>query len=98
MLKTKYVPLALFVAFFVKVLILKEISLVESSILLILAGAAALYEYKSNDKKLQELDLKLEATKKELQSNLDQHTKELKEFNTYISSLKVQNQMRIQGR
>lgn len=97
MIKTKYIPLALFVAFFIKVLILKDVSLVDSSVLLILAGASAFYEYKSNDKKLRELEIKVNSIKKELQDNIDLNTKELKEFNSYISSLKIQQQMR-QGR
>ena len=53
MYKTKYIPLALFMAFFVKLLLLKEASMVDASLLLILAGIAGLYEFKSNDKKLQ---------------------------------------------
>lgn len=99
MSKTKYIPLALFMAFFIKVLLLKEASLIDSSILLILAGIAAFYEFKSNDKKLQDLEIKLHESNKHLQAAIDQNSKELKEFNTYISGLKIQNQFKsAQGR
>jgi hypothetical protein len=99
MYKTKYIPLALFMAFFVKLLLLKEASMVDASLLLILAGIAGLYEFKSNDKKLQILENKVDELNKKHQASIDQHSKELKEFNTYISGLKIQNQFKsAQGR
>ncbi len=99
MYKTKYIPLALFMAFFVKILLLKDASMVDASLLLILAGIAGFYEFKSNDKKLQILENKIDEITKKHQASLDQHSKELKEFNTYVSSLKIQNQFKsAQGR
>lgn len=90
MFRTKYIPLALFVAFFIKLLITRDVTLVDSSLLLILAGAAGLYEFKSNDKKLQDLEDKLEKNNKELKLAIEANAKKLEEFNTYVSGIKIQ--------
>lgn len=99
MYKTKYVPLALFMAFFVKLLLLKDASMVDSSILLILAGIAAVYEFKSNDRKLKELETKLDEVNKIFQTTIDAHSIEIRECKSYISGMKLQNQFKnAQGR
>ncbi len=85
----KHLPLAIFCLYFSKVY-LQAISYPEVGILLVLAGIAAFFEYKSNDQKLSSLEERI--NKQQIQ--LENKEKELEIVKTTIASLKLSSGMR----
>ena len=76
----KYLPLSLFVLYSAKLLILGG-SYVDAPLLLILGTVAAFYEFKSQDKKLAEMEQKLE--------RINLLEKDHENLKTHVSGLKL---------
>jgi peptidoglycan hydrolase CwlO-like protein len=85
----KNIPLIAFGAYFVKSLILQP-TLVEAAILLILGGVAGFFEYKSNDKKILDLNERLNNQQK----SLDEKQKEIDSIKNSIMGIKLSGGMR----
>lgn len=88
----KYVPLALFCAYFTKVII-HEPSSIEAGILGILAAFVAYMEYKNNDKKLQAIEKSLNQFKEDL----DFKQKEIEGLKSTTTGLKMASGMKSMG-
>jgi hypothetical protein len=85
----KHLPLGIFCLYFSKVY-LQAISYPEVGILLVLAGIAGYFEYKSNDQKLTSLEARIDKQ----QAQLDLKEKELEIIKTTMASLKLSTGMR----
>ncbi len=85
----KHLPLGIFCLYFSKVY-LQAISYPEVGILLVLAGIAGYFEYKSNNEALSLLELRID--KQQIQ--LENKEKELEVIKTTIASLKLSTGMR----
>lgn len=91
----KYLPLGIFCLYFGKVYF-QTISFPEVGILLILAGLASFFEYKSNDSKLVSLQEKFDKSKLQFeeilnkqQIQLDSQLKDFEIIKTGMASLKL---------
>jgi len=85
----KHLPLAIFCLYFSKVY-LQSVSYPEVGILLVLAGIAGYFEYKSNGEALSLLEARLDKQQIQLESK----EKELEVIKTTIASLKLSTGMR----
>lgn len=89
--KLKYIPLGLFSVYFLKIS-LQTATLSDAAILLILGSIAAFYEFKSNDKKL----LELESQISEIQKTTDLKLKDLDGVKSQVASIKLANNYKTQ--
>ena len=80
----KHLPLAMFMAYFIKVSLF-SVTYVEAVILLILGAAAAFFEFKSNDIKITELDAKVSLYEKQVEAKL----KEIEAIKGQVAGLKL---------
>lgn len=85
----KYLPLALFFLYSLKLLV-KGVDYTDAPILFILASAAAVYEFKSQDKKVTELEEKF----KEIEQIAKEAKKYSEDAKNYVSAAKLSNQVR----
>jgi hypothetical protein len=87
--KIKFLPLGLFVSYFIKALIF-SVSYPEAVILAVLAGAACFFLYKDSDSKLKELDQKLADNAKTLETKLETAIKSFELRVNEVESIKAQ--------
>jgi hypothetical protein len=80
----KYCPLLLFFGYSIK-LLAHGASPIDAAILLVLGSISFLYEYKSNDNKLKELELRIDK-QEEINKQLDADLKNTKSF---VNSMKL---------
>ncbi len=80
----KYLPLGLFFAYAGKLMIVGP-TFVDAASLLVLGGVAVFYEYKSNSKKIKELQAKLDA----VSTRQDEKDKEISELRSFMSAAKM---------
>ena len=90
--KIKYIPLALFVLFATKCLILGVGSYESAAVLLILGLAASYYEFKSQDRVISGFKTELEAARND-QKKLE---RDMDSLRNHVSSLKLTGQFRSQ--
>lgn len=88
----KYIPMGLFAVYFLKVC-LQPVTMTEAAILLILGSVAAFYEFKSNDKKI----LELEAQIKNQQILIESRFKEFDGVKSQVASIKLASNYRTQN-
>lgn len=89
----RYLPLALFSIFSIKVIAFGA-SVESSAALLVIGALSAFYEYKSQDKKLK----KLEEQFKELQEIQEIKAKEVDDLRNHLLGLKFANQLKPSNR
>lgn len=82
----KVLPLGIFCLYFIKVC-LQPVTLTEAAILMILGTVAAFYEFKSTDKKIQEL----EETVKKHQEMIEFRFKDLDGVKSQVAGIKLSN-------
>lgn len=90
---TKYIPLGLFLLFSLKSLF---VGLTYESCLgiLILGSIASFFEYKVNEKRIEELSLEI----KELGKKIEERSEDLNDIKTHIASVKLGSQLRSASR
>lgn len=87
--KIKFLPLGLFVAYFIKALIF-SVSYPEAAILAVLAAASCFFLYKDSDSKLKELEKSLETSAKTLEQKLNDSVKSFELRVNEVESIKAQ--------
>lgn len=80
----KNIPLGIFSLYFIKVC-LQPVTLTEAAILMILGTVAAFYEFKSTDKKILELEQKVNGH----QEQIEQKFKELDGVKSQVAGIKL---------
>lgn len=89
---SKKMPLALLCLYSIK-LSLGPINYPEVALILVLGLISAVFEYKSNDLKLSEIEEKL----KEMQKSIDEKNKEVDGLKSSVASIKLSSGMRQLG-
>lgn len=85
----KFLPLGLFCAFSLKLMILGA-QLTDSIVLLVLAGYSAYHEFKSVDKKITQFEQQL----KEQQALMQEKAKEIEDVRALVGGIKLGQQLR----
>lgn len=86
---TKFLPLGLFCAFSLKLMILGA-QLTDSLVLLVLAGYSAYHEFKSVDKKIIQFEQQL----KEQNALMQEKAKEIEDVRALVGGIKLGQQLR----
>lgn len=86
---TKFLPLGLFCAFSLKLMVLGA-QLTDSLVLLVLAGYSAYHEFKSVDKKIAQFEQQL----KEQSTLMQEKAKEIEDVKALVGGIKLGQQLR----
>lgn len=87
--KIKFIPLAISSLFGLKLLVLGG-NLESACILAVLGGISAFYEFKVQNKKIKDLEEKVESYNK----TMEEKAKEIESLKTHVSSIKLGSQLR----
>jgi len=86
--KVRFVPLSLLLLYTIKMLSMNS-SLSDALTIFVLGGVSVLYEWKLQNKRLITLEQTVSEQLEELQTTVNDKTKEINEIRTYVSSLKL---------
>lgn len=92
-LQLKHLPLIAFLLYFIKISIVSP-SVQEMGVMAILAACAFLYEFKSQNKQVDELTQKIQELNTKLDTSIDDQNKKIEENRQFVASMKMGTAMK----